>query len=89
MRLTYLPNERSYNRIVVVPVRGFGTAVARNLCRRHGKEAYRALKTDVDQGYDLVVVCYPGTYSFAARRDQLSSLLRKARLLPVRFSKEP
>jgi ribonuclease P protein component len=88
MRLSYLPNGRSFNRIVVVPVRGFGTAVARNLCRRHGKEAYRALKGDTMRGFDLVVVCYPGTYSFAERRDQLSSLFRKARLMPVRSSKE-
>lgn len=88
MRLTYLPNGRSYNRIVVVPVRGFGTAVERNLCRRHGKEAYRALKTEMATGYDLAVVCYPGDYSFTERRNQLSSLLRKAQLMPVRSSKE-
>ena len=78
MRLGYLPNERDVNRIAVVPARGFRTAVQRNLCRRHGKEAYRALKTDVPTGYDLVIVCYPGDYSFAERRNQLSRLLRKA-----------
>ena len=81
MRLAYLPNERDVNRIVVVPARGFRTAVQRNLCRRHGKEAYRALKADVATGYDLVIVCYPGEYSFAERRNQLSRLFAKARFV--------
>jgi ribonuclease P protein component len=88
MRLAYLPNGREYNRIVVVPVRGFRTAVQRNLCRRHGKEAYRALKPDIEQGYDLAIVCYPGEYTFAERQNQLSSLLRKAHLSAARSSKE-
>ena len=88
MRLTYLPNGRSLNRIVVVPARGFGTAVERNLCRRHGKEAYRALKAQMNQGFDLVFVCSPGHYSFAERRNQMSSLLSKAYVMPVRSSKE-
>lgn len=88
MRLSYLANEREANRVAVVPARGFGTAVRRNLCRRHGKEAYRALKTEIRSGYDLVVVCHPGEYSFAERRNQLSRLLRKACLLCDRSSKE-
>lgn len=86
MRLAYLSNGRTYNRIVVIPAKGFRTAVERNLCRRHGKEAYRALKDEIETGYDLAIVCYPGEYSFAERRNQLSSLLQKARL--VRSSKE-
>lgn len=81
MRLTYLPNDRTNNRIVVVPARGFRTAVERNLCRRHGKEAYRALKPDVRIGFDLAIVCYQGNYSFAERRNQMSRLLSKARLM--------
>ena len=88
MRLAYLGNGRESNRIAVVPARGFRTAVLRNLCRRHGKEAYRALKTDMKTGYDLVVVCYPGEYSFAERRYQLSCLLKKACLVTGRSSKE-
>lgn len=80
MRVSWLPNGRDENRIVVIPARGFGTAVERNLCRRHGKEAYRALKTELVTGYDIAVLCYPGAYSFAERRNQLSSLLRKANL---------
>ena len=88
MRLAYLPNDRPQNRIVVVPARGFRTAVERNLCRRHGKEAYRALKADCSVGFDLAIVCFPGEYSFAERRDQLSSLFTKAHLRTARSSKE-
>lgn len=80
MRLAYLPNGRDENRVVVIPTRGFGTAVRRNLCRRHGKEAYRALKGELRTGFDLAILCYPGDYSFAERRNQMSSLLRKAHL---------
>jgi ribonuclease P protein component len=88
MKLLFLPNGRSFNRIVVVPTRGFRTAVERNLCRRRGKEAYRALKTETIGGMDLVILCYPGEYSFAERRNQLSCLLSKANVMPVRKQKE-
>ncbi|MFW5776060.1 MAG: ribonuclease P protein component [Spirochaetota bacterium] len=88
MRLAYLSNGRPYNRIVVIPARGFRTAIKRNLCRRHGKEAYRALKPDIATGFDLAIVCYPGEYSFAERRNQLSSLLTRAHLNAARSSKE-
>ena len=88
MRIAYLPNDLGRTRVVVVPARGFRTAVARNLCRRHGKEAYRALKAECKVGFDLAIVCYPGEYSFAERRDQLSSLFTKAHLRTDRSSKE-
>lgn len=81
MRISYLPTDRRFSRVVVIPARGFGNAVRRNLCRRHGKEAFRALKRRIRQGVDLAIVCFPGEYSFAERQNQLSSLLRKARLL--------
>ena len=81
MKLFFMPNYGTLNRVVVVPAKGFGTAVARNKCRRHGKEAYRALKPQLATGYDLVVLCFPGDYSFAERQTELSRLLRKASLL--------
>ena len=88
MRLTYLPNRLDLTRVVVIPARGFRTAIARNLCRRHGKEAYRALKDSITAGFDLAVLCFPGEYSFAERRNQLSCLLEKARLLTACSHKE-
>lgn len=81
MKLFVMPNHGTLNRFVVVPAKGFRTAVARNLCRRHGKEVYRALKPELATGYDLVLLCYQGDYSFAERRTELSRLLRKASLL--------
>ncbi len=85
MRLHFVANGRAQNRIVVVPVKGFGNAVRRNRCRRHGKEAYRALKHRVRTGFDLVVLCFPGDYSFAERCNQLSNLLLKADLLDKEY----
>ncbi len=81
MKLFVLSNDRDHNRVVVVPARGFRTAIARNLCRRHGKEAYRALKPELHTGFDLVVLCFPGEYSFAERQTELSRLLMKGDLL--------
>lgn len=81
MKLFVMPNHGPINRVVVVPAKGFRTAVARNRCRRHGKEAYRALKNELETGFDLVVLCYTGDYSFAERQTELSRLLEKASLL--------
>jgi ribonuclease P protein component len=80
MRMSYLLNDQHFCRVVVIPARGFGTAVRRNLCRRHGKEAFRALKEQIVPGYDLAIMCFPGDYTFTDRLNQLSSLLTKARL---------
>jgi ribonuclease P protein component len=80
MRLHIRPNGLMYNRIVVIPAKGFPNAVQRNLCRRHGKEAYRAQKEQLQCGYDLAIVCFPGEFSFAERLSQLSRLIEKADL---------
>lgn len=80
MQIHFIRNRLSYNRIVVVPSKGFGNAVKRNRCRRHGKEAFRAQKEEIKTGYDLVFLCFPGEYSFAERLNQMSRLLMKAEL---------
>ncbi len=80
MQMHFLRNTLSYNRVVVVPSKGFGNAVKRNKCRRHGKEAFRAQKHEIEPGFDLVFLCFPGEYSFAERLNQMSRLLKKAEL---------
>lgn len=80
MQLHLLRNQLPYTRMVVVPSKGFGNAVKRNRCRRHGKEAFRAQKDEIKSGFDLVFLCFPGKYSFAERVNQMSCLLKKAEL---------
>ncbi len=47
-----------YNRIIVIPVRNFGTAVKRNAVRRKIKEIYRTSKFDIQKSYDIIFVVY-------------------------------
>ena len=88
MRLAVLQNGLSFCRVVVIPARGHPTAVARNRAKRHGKELFRLLKTDLKAGYDLAIVFYTGDYSFHDRRGQLISLLKRARVLVSSPTKE-
>ena len=88
MRLSWKPNGLAQTRVAVMTARGYRTAVERNLHRRRGKEAYRALKPDIRTGFDLAVVLFQGHYSFAERRNQLSGLLERAHLLSDEIREE-
>lgn len=80
-KLFLLKNELPYNRIVFTFPRKYGNAVERNRARRVGREAYRHICGDVEPGYDLALLVYPGRDFFAARMEQLRLLLLKAGLL--------
>ena len=81
LRLAYRPNGETFNRIVVIPAKGFRTAVARNKCRRQTREAFRALKPDIVVGFDIVIVAYRGDFAYSDRLTQLAGLLTRAQLL--------
>ncbi|GHV85097.1 hypothetical protein AGMMS50230_07050 [Spirochaetia bacterium] len=59
VRLFFLTNGLSHNRIVITFVRKYGNAVQRNRARRTSREAYRLLKGGLKTGYDLVLLFYP------------------------------
>ena len=85
MRLHALANGRASCRVVIVPVKSFPGAVARNRIKRLLREAWRFAKAGFDSvGYDCVVVVYPGVDSYAERSDQLRRLLRQAGILGAR-----
>jgi ribonuclease P protein component len=55
--------------------------VERNRARRVGREAYRHIRNRLKQGYDLVLLVYPGRDNLPARMDQLENLFSRAGLL--------
>ena len=77
-KLFTLVNGLGRNRIVFTFPRGYGTAVERNYSRRLSREAYRLIKQQIIDGFDLTVLVFPGKDSFTERKNQLYSLFRKA-----------
>jgi len=81
-----LENGLARNRICFTFPRGFAGAVRRNRAKRLGREAYRALRHRLRQGYDLVLLVYPpdagsaDTAGLADRRGQLGYLFDRAGL---------
>ena len=77
-RLVYCQNRLDVNRFVVSPIRKYGTAVKRNRAKRICKEAFKDIRGRCKTGYDIVMVIYPGTDTFAERRAQLEALCIRA-----------
>jgi ribonuclease P protein component len=79
-KLLTLKNGLPHNRIAFTFSRKFGCAVERNRARRVGREAYRHLRGKLKQGFDLVLLVYPGKDDFASRLQQFTELFRRAGL---------
>jgi len=80
-RLFTLRNGLAYNRVAFTFSRKFGNAVERNYSRRLSREVYRLLRNELQKGYDLVLLVYPGRDDFSVRVDQMRELFSRAGLL--------
>lgn len=79
IRLVVAPNGLNINRIVVIPVRHYGTSVQRNRIRRQIKELWRLEKNRFAFGFDFAFVVYPGKdIEHARQKQQLTELFIKA-----------
>ena len=80
-KLIYISNGLAFNRFAVALVRKYGNAVERNRSKRYLREIYRDLKESIVPGVDIVIVLYPGNYSFSDRKNQFFSLLKRGELV--------
>lgn len=80
LKLLYSPNHLSSNRVAFATIRGFRTAVERNRAKRVCREAYRAVKEQLKDGFDLVLVLRPGPSRTQERTRQILLLAAQARL---------
>jgi len=83
-RLFWRLNGLGHNRVAFTFARKFGNAVARNHSKRLSREAYRLLRNKLRQGYDLVLLVYPGCDTFSVRMEQLQALFTKAGLISLK-----
>jgi ribonuclease P protein component len=76
----YRKNDVGRSRFTVTLIRKYGNAVERNRAKRVSREAYRLLRPDIIDGFDMVLMLYPSEDTFLRRSVQLKQLLHKAGL---------
>ena len=79
-----LPNQLPVNRLGFKVGKKVAKAVKRNRVRRLLKESYRLLETEIQVGYDIVIVARPSCLSVDTYSDvssALRELMTKAKLL--------
>lgn len=80
-KIFVLENNLEINRIGFPLPRGYGNAIQRNLSKRYSREAYRLLKSQLNIGYDILLLVYPNNDSFSSRCAQLNALFTKIGLI--------
>lgn len=79
LKLIVAPNNLKWSRVIVIPVKHYGTAVERNKIRRQFKEIWRNEKANFISGYDFVILVYPGkVYDHEQQVKKLISLCVEA-----------
>ncbi len=82
-KIFFIHNEKGYNRIGITLRKKYGNAVQRNYARRSMKEIFRNNKDTIKPGFDIILIIYPGDYSFRDREEQFHFLIRRSGLAEV------
>ncbi len=82
-KLVYRKNDIGRSRFTVTLIRKYGNAVERNRAKRVAREAYRLLRSDVKNGFDMVLLLYRSDDTYSNRCLQLNELMQKARLISI------
>jgi ribonuclease P protein component len=82
-KIFFIQNGREYNRIGITLRKKYGNAVQRNYARRIMKEIFRNNKDAIKLGFDVILIIYPGDYSFRDREEQFHILIRRSGLAKV------
>ena len=80
-KLFLIPNNLEKNRIAFALPRNYGNAIKRNRCKRLSREAYRKLKAQLQTGFDMIFLVYPGSDSYQKRCAMFYTLVQKAGIL--------
>ena len=80
-KLIVLENGLERTRYAVSPAKKYGSSVERNRAKRICREVCRNNKHRLSAGYDVVMVIYPGSDTFAERQEQFLILAERASIL--------
>jgi len=79
-KLFFKKNPEEKRRFAVSLIRKFGHSVCRNRAKRQFREIYRLNQSQVQEGWDLIFVLYPGNYEYKDREKQFFSLIQRANI---------
>ena len=81
LKILFVENNLSWNRIAIVTGRGYKRAVKRNRVKRHIREIYRKIKDTLNTGFDIIFIPYGNDYNYTERAVQIKKVLRVCRIL--------
>lgn len=77
-------NKEEYNRMVIIPLHGYGNAVERNKIKRRIREILRIYDSQMNKGYDIAVLIKKTeqytTYNHLKLK--IKALLNRFKILP-------
>ncbi|MBI9103553.1 MAG: ribonuclease P protein component [Spirochaetales bacterium] len=80
LRIVFRKNELGYTRGFFTLVRKFGNSIQRNRAKRLIKEVFRIQKHELEPGWDLAFILFPGNTDFHDLNQQVSKLFSRAGL---------